>query len=102
MLATCAYVLAGRLETVKFLANTEGVDLNAQSKASCSSDIILHACIMNNTNHMFGLCMQKGETALIYAVMEKRLDEARILVKAGADVDIQEYVSYTMNTWSRC
>ena len=39
MLATYAYVLAGRLETVKFLAN-EGADLNAQSKASCPS---LHA-----------------------------------------------------------
>ena len=32
----------------------------------------------------------------MFAAMEKLLDEARVLVKAGADVDVQEYVS-TMN-----
>ena len=38
MLATLAYPLAGRLETVEFLANA-GADLNAQSNVSCFTSI---------------------------------------------------------------
>ena len=41
--------------------------------------------------------LQSGETALISAVSDRRVDEVEVLVQAGADLDIQEEVS--ANTW---
>ena len=37
--------------------------------------------------------VQTGKTALIFAAIMKRLEHAKALIEAGADVDIQDEVS---------
>ena len=39
------------------------------------------------------LIVQTGKTALIFAAIMKRLELAKALIEAGADVDIQDKVS---------
>ena len=43
------------------------------------------------------LILQTGKTALMLAAMKNRLDEARVLVDAGADLDTQDQVSVATN-----
>ena len=44
--------------------------------------------------------LQSGETALISAVSDRRVDEVEVLVQAGADLDIQEEVSAYTWQWT--
>ena len=39
------------------------------------------------------ILLQDGETALILAVKGKRVDDVKLLVDSGADLDMQEEVS---------
>ena len=91
---------AGLLETVRFLVGA-GANLNIQDKViqppACQSvynPIILpvHGCKRENFS-CFVSVLQTGKTALMFVAKDNRLDEAKVLVEAGADLNIQDQVS---------
>ena len=80
--------LAILLETVRFLIK-EGANLNIQEAVSHKHHKLMHTCMESILCYF----VQTGKTALIFAAIKKRLELAKALIEAGADVDIQDEVS---------
>ena len=80
--------LAILLETVRFLIEA-GANLNIQKAVSPKHHKLMHVCMESILCYF----VQTGKTALIFAAKMERLDHAKALIEAGADVDIQDEVS---------
>ncbi|KRT79272.1 Ankyrin repeat-containing protein [Oryctes borbonicus] len=92
----------GNFDVVSILLDSKVCDINKQNKAGYTSVMLVSLAEMRSDTHahvvkrLFSLAdvnvraKQHGQTALMLAVSHGRLDMVKMLLEAGADVNIQD------------
>lgn len=92
----------GNFDVVSILLDSKVCDINRQNKAGYTSVMLVSLADMRTHTHadvvrrLFSLsdvnirAKQHGQTALMLAVSHGRLDMVRMLLEAGADINIQD------------